>query len=394
MKKFSKNASMLLSCLFINGITSIFIYTYLLAFILDISNNSIINVALFYLVLHVSMIVFSWILAPVFKRFKKSTALKLGVVFKFLFVVSVVLLKESVLKYVYLIAICNALGEVLFWGGANPLQAEIGQNSNLQMFISISKILNTVTHLVIPVIMGYFIDEIGLHAISIAMVVLVTAQIVLSVFIREENNAQNIKLQYGEFLHKSKNEKIPLKKIYFNQFMYGCSTNMSMLVLYYTVLTFGTNLSIGIFSSISSIIAIVILAFYNWKKNIFKNQAISIVSSMLMIGVIVFIILDPNKLSLILFYVVWNVSIIIPETISSATRLGIIKNAGFEKYNIENITISETWLDLGRVLGEVVLLSMGLVGNVVYNVICLIFIVMIVAVYFIHTSFINKENKN
>ena len=53
MKKFSKNAGLLLSCLILNSVTSIFIYTYLLAFILDVSNNGIINVAVFYLVLHI-----------------------------------------------------------------------------------------------------------------------------------------------------------------------------------------------------------------------------------------------------------------------------------------------------------------------------------------------------
>ena len=173
MKLFSKNANLLLFCLSINGITGIFIYTYLLAFILDVSNNGIVNVAIFYLLLHISMIILSWILAPFFKKVKKSLSLKLGVCFKFLFVTIVALFNDSIINYVPIIAICNAFGEVLFWGGANPLLAELGKNNKLQLFFSVSKFLNTITHFVIPVIMGYFIDEIGIHSISIEILLFV-----------------------------------------------------------------------------------------------------------------------------------------------------------------------------------------------------------------------------
>lgn len=84
---------------------------------LDISSNGIVNVAIFYVVLHVSMTILSWVFAPIFKKFNKALALKIGIVFKFAFVVTVVLLGESILKYVYLIAVVNAFSEVLFWGG-------------------------------------------------------------------------------------------------------------------------------------------------------------------------------------------------------------------------------------------------------------------------------------
>ena len=82
MKRLSSNAYLLLCCLVINSITTVFIYSFLLAFVLDVSQNSIINVALFYLTLHIATIVLSWLLAPFFKRFNKTFSLKIGVIFK------------------------------------------------------------------------------------------------------------------------------------------------------------------------------------------------------------------------------------------------------------------------------------------------------------------------
>ena len=177
MKKLNKNSSLLLACITLNTVTSIFIYTYLLSFILEVSNDNIINVAIFYLVLHVSMIALSWLIAPLFKKFSKTWALKIGIIFKFIFVLIVVFFKDSIVNYVYLIAICNAFSEVLFWGGVNPLQPMVTKNSSLSTFMSISKILSTVINIVVRIFMGYLIDEIGIYIISIAMIFIVSASI-------------------------------------------------------------------------------------------------------------------------------------------------------------------------------------------------------------------------
>ena len=392
MNKFSKNTSLILSCVAINSITSIFIYTYLLAYIIDISNNSVTNVAKFYLTLHIAMIAFSWIMAPLFKKFKKTLSLKFGVVAKFLFVGMIVVFKDSVLELVYLIAIFNAFAEVVFWGGMNPLQAEISKTNNLRLFISISKVINIVINVVVPIIMGYFIDQSGLSVIAIAMMFCVVGQIVLSIFIKEEVPAVS-KLKYREFLKTAKANNVKIKSVYINQFLYGICSNMSMLILYYTVVTFGSNLSIGIFSSVATILSVLVLAFYNWKKRAFSNIAIFIVYSVLFALSIFFIILELNKISLIAFYLVWNVAVIVPEIITSTDRLSVIKHEGLGDYNIENITISETYLDGGRVVGEVLILVMSILNSSIFNIIGLSFIGVVVCLYFINSGLINRNKK-
>ena len=394
MKKFSKNAVLLLLCLLVNSITSIFIYTYLLAFILDVSSNGIVNVAIFYLVLHVSMIILTWIMAPLFKKFNQSLALKIGIILKFLFVLIVVLLRESIVKYVYIIAVCNAVAEVMFWGGANPLQPLVTKNGSLSIYMSVTKIFSTIISLVIPVLMGFAIDNIGIHAISIVMIVLVVMQFTVAMFINEKNEPNNTKLKYKKFISQVKKHYPEAKNIYINQLLYGFCSNISMLILYYTVITFGSNISIGIFSTISSIIAMIVLAIYNIKKPWFNNYFTAIFSSILMIFSISFIVINLNRVSLILFYLFWNVSIVIPEIITGARRLNVVKQKHLKNFNIENVTISETYLDFGRVIGEVMLLAMGLINNRIFDIICLCLITICVVLYFIHTVIIRKKPRD
>ncbi len=391
MKKFSKNAILLLLCLLTNGITSTFIYSYLLAFILDISNNGIVNVAIFYLVLHTTMIALSWILAPMFKKFNKSLALKIGIVFKFLFVLTIVFIGDTVVNFVYLIAICNALSEVLFWGGANPLQPIVTKNTSMSLYMSVTKILSTIIGFIVPVLMGFCIDKIGLHSIAIAMTIIVSIQLTLAMFINEKNEIDNTKLKYKEFIKKIKSSFSQAKHIYLNQFLYGFCSNVSMLILYYTVITFGSNVSIGIFSTVSSIISIVILAIYNIKRNIFHNYITSSIFGVSMISAITLVMLNLNRTSLIIFYTLWTITIIIPDIITGSSRLKITKQSFLKKYNIENITISETYLDFGRVVGEIMLLIMGLINNKVVDIVCLCVTAVLIAIYFTHSIYIKRK---
>lgn len=339
------------------------------------------------------MIILSWVLAPFFKKFKKTLPLKLGIVCKLVFVCTIVFFQEFIVDYVYLIAICNGFAEVMFWGGGNPLQSEVGKVDNLQHFISGLKIMNTVINLVVPIIMGYFIDLIGLKSIAIAMLVCVAGQMTLAFFVKDTSTIDNTKLRYKEFLKKAKQENILVKPIYINNLIYGLCTNMSMLILYYTIITFGSNLSIGIFSSIAAVVATLILIIYNWKEKLFKNNITPIVSAVLMVFSITFILITLNQVSLIIFYAAWNISIIIPETITNTTRLNIIKNSGFEDYNIENVTISEIYLDFGRAIGEVLILLMAIINSTIFNTIALISITLVVVFYFIHTNILSKKSQ-
>lgn len=391
MSKFSKNGLLLLLCLIVNSVTSIFIYTYLLAFVLDVSNNGIVNVAIFYLVLHVSMIALSWIMAPLFKKFNQSLALKLGIILKFIFVLLVVFLGDNVIRFVYLIAVCNAVSEVMFWGGANPLQPLVTRNSSLSEFMSVTKIAGMIISIIVPIVMGFAIDKIGMHAISIVMCVLVVVQLALSMFIDEKSEPNNKKLRYKKFIYKINKYYPKAYGIYLNQLLFGFCSNMSMLMLYFTFITFNSNVSIGVFSTIASLLSMGLLALYNVKKHWFNNYITAILSSLLVGFSVCLILIGLNRVSLTFFYMIWSVSIVIPEIITGARRLNIVKQKQLRSFNIENVTISETFLDFGRVLGEIMLLTMGLVNNRVLDVVCLCVITVCVVLYFVHTVIIRKK---
>lgn len=390
----NKNSVVLLSCLLINNVTSMFIYTYLLAFILDISSNGILNVATFYCSLHVSMIAFSWLFAPLFKKIKKSNILSFGIFFKCIFILMVGIFKDSIINYIILIALFNAASEVLFWGGANPLLPIITQKNKLVSFMSAHKILGNIISIIVPIIMGYFIDVSGINVVALIIGILITIQLLLSFCISEEDTKKRNKPHFREFVNSIKLNYPKAKKIYVNLFLFGFCSNISTIMLYYTVVTFGSNISLGIFSTISSIIGIIVLLIFNYKRKYFSTYTSFIIFSSLMLVSVIFVLIELSKVSLIIFYLIWNISIIIPDTITGSLRLNIIKRKGLTEYNIENVTISETYLDAGRIIGEILLLIMGVANSRVIDVLCLVITTIGVVIFFIYTSIINKQSSS
>ena len=72
-------------------------------------------------------------------------------------------------------------------------------------------------------------------------------------------------------------------------------------------------------------------------------------------------------------------------------RLNVTKVSTLEKYNVENISISEMYLNSGRVVGELLLLIMGIVNNNVFNIVSLCVCAVSVVLYFIHTTIVCRR---
>jgi hypothetical protein len=198
------------------------------------------------------------------------------------------------------------------------------------------------------------------------------------------------KLNYKKYLDTLK-ENYPIsKQIYINQILQGICANIPTIILYYTIITFGSNMSLGILSTISAITTIILLFIFNKKPKYFSTKTSAIVSSILVVISITLLTFSLNKTTLIIFNLIWYICIIIPETLTGTYRLNIIQQKKLVNFNMENITVTETFLDLGRIIGEILLIVMGIINTYWINIICLYIILGVVITYFLHTQQKNR----
>ena len=393
MKK-NHSAILLIACIALNSITNIFVYSFLTAHLLNLTNNNLLYVVLFNLITHIIMALLTFLLAPLIKKCKKRVFLIIGVILKFLLMLTVVLVQNGLEKYIVLISVLNGLAEITYWSGGNGLKSLIVTKKHMKDFVLFNSIAGSIIGIIIPIIFGSVIDNTSFFIASIVVLVIAIAQIIISVFIKE-HKVQDPHFSYKNFFNsiKATNNQKLLRGIIINNFLSGFRGNLSMLILYMTVLLFKTNISIGIFATIGSILCIIVMFIFRQIKKHELNIWFYIISGVIPFVIILLATFYLNQITLIIFNFGTTICLCIPDTVNDMRRFTLTKQKGLKTYYCESVSISEIALNVGRVAGELVLVLMALCVNEGLYITCLIVSALITLIYVISVGALEKVAK-
>ena len=254
-------------------------------------------------------------------------------------------------------------------------------------YMSIKKILSTITKIVAPLVLGSTIELYSFTKIAIYIFVLSVIQIIISLQIKpnelnttkEQNDKYDIKAYIKEIM-KNRNSKV--NAYYRSNLIYGIIEDpMSTLVTIITVMTFKTSLNLGILTTIFSIFSIISL--YLYKKYYNKNNSkiiLSICSILIFIGA-VGLVIDIGKSTLIIYNFACTVSLCIFDVIFNTQKGNLIKECNIENRNVEHVMLNGLLTDISRVIGFCLILIAGLINNMIAFKILLLIIALCVPVY-------------
>ena len=292
-KKLNKSAKCLIMSDLIYTITALFAETFLVAYFLKITNENIVQIALYYIIVK-SLMGIGLILMGNFIKGKpniRTKILSLGIVVRAIFILFIVILGNKLSNYFVIVAIFCGISETLYWSTHELIFIDVTSNENRKDYMSIKKILSTITKIVAPLVLGSTIELYSFTKIAIYIFVLSVIQIIISLQIKpnelnttkEQNDKYDIKAYIKEIM-KNRNSKV--NAYYRSNLIYGIIEDpMSTLVTIITVMTFKTSLNLGILTTIFSIFSIISL--YLYKKYYNKNNSkiiLSICSILIFIG--------------------------------------------------------------------------------------------------------------
>ena len=136
-------------------------------------------------------------------------------------------------------------------------------------------------------------------------------------------------------------------------------------------------MSLGSLSSIMSVAAIIVTFIFMKKYNSKKIKLVFLCAFLCLIGVggVLFSISKPT---IILFNVLFTISMITPDNIYSQKRMGLIRVTGKLKYALEHNVLAEVALNIGRVISYIVLLVASFSNSLnVYKVLLVINLICI-----------------
>lgn len=388
-KKLNKSAKCLIMSDLIYTITALFAETFLVAYFLKITNENIVQIALYYIIVK-SLMGIGLILMGNFIKGKpniRTKILSLGIVVRAIFILFIVILGNKLSNYFVIVAIFCGISETLYWSTHELIFIDVTSNENRKDYMSIKKILSTITKIVAPLVLGSTIELYSFTKIAIYIFVLSVIQIIISLQIKpnelnttkEQNDKYDIKAYIKEIM-KNRNSKV--NAYYRLNLIYGIIEDpMSTLVTIITVMTFKTSLNLGILTTIFSIFSIISL--YLYKKYYNKNNSkiiLSICSILIFIGA-VGLVIDIGKSTLIIYNFACTVSLCIFDVIFNTQKGNLIKECNIENRNVEHVMLNGLLTDISRVIGFCLILIAGLINNMIAFKILLLIIALCVPVY-------------
>lgn len=397
--KLGKNAIFLIASDLIYTITELFAETFLVAYLLKITNDNIIQVSLYYMIINFIHAIGSIFIGEFIKdgKYNKTKILSLGIIIRAIFILFIVLLGNKLSNMFIIVAIFCGISETLYWSTHETIFVGITSNDNRKSYMATKKIASTIVNIVAPIILGSTIELYSFTKIALYVLILSIIQIILSLQIKidSQDNIETSKFSLKSYINTIKSKKdLKVHKYYKSNLLYGIVEDpMKTLVTIITIMTFKTSLNLGILTTIFSIFQIVVM--YLYKKFHNKNNAkhiLLVVSSLIFIGAIGLVI-DIGKITLIIYNFACTTGLCIFDAIYNTQKGNLIKECNIEKYDVEHVMFNSILTCSSRFIGFSLILIVGVIDNMIVFKGLLAIIAILVLIYSRIIANIEREDK-
>jgi len=260
------------------------------------------------------------------------------------------IMKESICKYVYLFRILYALERVCY---AAPYEMVImGSNNHKTMsnFLANVNILGSLATILTPIFSGFIIEKFSYSILFVILSIEALTIIIISTQIKDFYISDK-KVNIKEFLTKSK--KYPhLKDIYKCMFYrrisaQGAITDLLPVILF---LRLNSELSLGAYNSLFAILSISFLYFLKIINNKGLPKKFYISFSIIIFISSVVLVYYPNFITLIIYYILMNTMGMVIESESCSVVYEAINVDDLNQYKREHNIIYNVYMLIGQIL--------------------------------------------
>lgn len=392
--KLSKQGKILVLDRMLGNVVEIFLTTFLAAYFYKISKENIKLLSIYNIISYIVATVGAFAFGNYIKKRDKVKLYRIGTVVKALYVFLIILLKEKIVNYVYLIGFARGISISTTGFPFNMIESEQVNNNERTKYIGYKSAGNELIAIVVPIILGAYITFKSYHIAAIFVFICSLIKVVL-MFCLENNNKQKSNMKLKKFAQIIKEEKYnKINKLYFIEFLKGITMYgvMQLVVSLLIIYNLNTELELGALTSMFSVLTVISMILFakyytKDKENITLN--ICIIAILLSFIIIMFSI---NMASIIIYNVVYYIFINILLNITEK-RLFNYSNTELlkDEFNTEYFIFRELYLNMGRILGFIALLIVGITQNINILKLLLFFILIALLSIIYITKKLNKE---
>lgn len=376
----------------LGNITEIFLTTFLAAYFYKISADNIKYLSIYNIIDYLVATVGAFLLGDYIKRKNKIRLYRLGTIIKALYILLIIVLKERIIDYIYLIGFVIGLGTCTQGFSFNMIESEQISNKERTKYLSYKTAGAEIASILVPVLLGAYITFSSYEIAAVLIFIFSIAKIILTFFIKNKNKETN-SIDLKEFMKIVKSDK-KINKLYFIEFLKGMTRYgvMSLVISLLVIYELKTELKLGALTSVFSILTIIAMALFAKYYNKNKENFILNICAIAILISFVLMLYSINMTTIITYNTVYYIFINILINITQK-RLFDYSNKELlkDKYNTEFFILRELYLNIGREIGYIILLFVGITHNMNILKVLLLFITIALLTMIYSSKKLNTE---
>lgn len=376
-----RSSKSLMTCEIINAIIDLFLNTFLVAYLLNITNDNIGSVAIYYIIDYAITGICMYIIGYFLKKYNIANIYRLGIIIKCIFVILIVFLRASIKYYLIPIAVILGIAETIYWGSCDNIVGLVTNNQNRSKYTTNKKMIRSFTKIIMPIILGSSIEILSFPKVSTYVMFLAILQVFISFFIRIPKQSHT-SFSMKEYLKHIDKKSPRLKILYHSSILYGVILNLlPTLVTIIIIMTYKTNFQLGFLNTIFAICSMVTLFIFKKIKNSQIEKNILIFGSIISLISVISLVYHLGKIEVVIYNIISYSYIVILEILFNIERFNNKDNGITDEFYIENQLFINMIMQIGRIVGYGLLFLIGLTNNIIFFKILLLITTIIIPIY-------------
>lgn len=394
-QRMSKNTNLLLVINTIRKIIDIFLGPFLTAYLFKVAVENIKIISMYNILSYIAISVVALIIGRILKNKYQMQIFRIGMISKFIQLAILIILGDNVVNYIWILAIVAGFSMETWSFPLNLFSSKLVSNDEKKDFIVYKTILNNLVKVLIPFLLGSIISIKSFETTTIIIFILSFIQILLSfkMKFKMKNNNENKKLDIIKEVNHIKNN-IKLQRFYMMKFFKGMAYEgaLDTAVTLLIIMSFDSDFSLGVITSIISLLAMLSSYVYKKFKNQEKMKLLIIVSYVIILISSIVLVFITNRYTIVgynLIFAFFLQFIMVSEEVQTLkfTNSDVINDSN----RVETYVLLEMFLNIGRIISYILLFVVGIYNNLYLLEILIIFLVISIGVETINLIKFNKE---
>lgn len=381
----------------IGDIIELFLSTFLAAYFYKITQDNLIYISIYYIISWIIATMGALLLGDSIKRKNKVVIYRYGTLIKAIYILLITILKEKILDYVWLIALMYGISVATTGFPFNMIESELVDEKERTRYMGYKSAIGEIVKVIVPIFLGAYITYTSYQVAAMLVFIFSVIKLIISCFIKNINIVKN-KMNLKKFIEIVKeNPKYPIKELYIIEFLKGITVHgvLSIIISLLIIYEVKTELNLGMWSSFFSVCMIVTMFIFAKNYNKHNSKTILTICAFSIITSFILLLFSINIITIVLYNIVYYVFIKILLSITEIRLFDYSNKTPFEEeLNTEYFVFRELFLNLGRVLGYIMLLMIGVTHNLEYLKVLFLFITIALMIIIKMSDNINMKEQN